>query len=484
MKKTCLLIGFLFFIKLSFSQIDTSSIVPKDTSLTAVEDSSFSSGDDGFSFFFTDEERSKFLNYKPILGIGVGVIKYYGDVKDVYISNPVMGNKAINFSVSRDFNDYLAGHFIIFYGNLSGNARSENFNFNFKTDALDGALMLSYNFYHFLHKPDLLIPYRDQRKLIPVFSLGLSAFNFLSKADMTDAYGNTYYYWSDGSIRNKEESEANDYSSVILQRDYQYETDLRELDLDGLGKYNKTAFSIPIDFALELNLHKHAVLKMGATYYWTWNDNVDNISSVGEGNRKGNAMGDNFLYSYLTLKLDLFSDEKEVDENTFFFVKSEVVDAIKVSDEDNDGVSDVWDECLETPENIPVDAKGCPIDTDNDGIPDYRDDEINTEKDSIVNLKGVKLTDEEWAYYSDTTRPAIDYDQICTTYPSLCYNNEKERYRNSSTEIPDKFKYIDKDKDGYLSVEEIGDAIDDFFNMASPLKIEDVYELTQFFFTQ
>jgi len=483
MKRIYLLIGLLLFIKLSFSQIDSSSVSSNGGS-EVVEDTSFASGDDGFSFFFTDEERSKFLNYKPILGIGVGVIKYFGEVQDVYITNPVMGNKAINFSVSRDFNDYLTGHFVVFYGNLSGNARTDNFNFNFKTDALDGALMLSYNFYHILRKPDLLISYREQRRLIPVFSVGISAFNFLSKADLTDANGNTYHYWSDGSIRDRVESERNDYSSVILHRDYKYETDLRELNLDGLGKYNKTAFSMPIDLGLELNLHKHAVLKLGATYYWTWNDNVDNISAVGEGNRKGNASGDNFLYSYLTLKLDLFSDEKEVDENTFFFIKSEVVDAIKVSDEDNDGVSDVWDECLETPENIPVDAKGCPIDTDKDGIPDYRDDEINTEKDSIVNLKGVKLTDEEWAYYSDTTRPAIDYDQICEIYPSLCYNNERERYRKEKTQMPEKFKYIDLDKDGYLSVEEISKAIDDFFNMVSPLTSEDVYELAQFFFSQ
>jgi Ca2+-binding EF-hand superfamily protein len=50
--------------------------------------------------------------------------------------------------------------------------------------------------------------------------------------------------------------------------------------------------------------------------------------------------------------------------------------------------------------------------------------------------------------------------------------------------IPEKFMHLDEDKDGYVSIEEVSRAIDEFFNMTSALTIDDVYELTEFFFSQ
>ncbi len=44
-------------------------------------------------------------------------------------------------------------------------------------------------------------------------------------------------------------------------------------------------------------------------------------------------------------------------------------------DGDNDGVPDLWDEELNTPEGAPVDAKGRTKDSDGDGCPDYDDPE-------------------------------------------------------------------------------------------------------------
>ena len=42
-------------------------------------------------------------------------------------------------------------------------------------------------------------------------------------------------------------------------------------------------------------------------------------------------------------------------------------------DNDNDGVCDQWDKCLETPAGVKVDGSGCPLDSDGDGIPDSED---------------------------------------------------------------------------------------------------------------
>ena len=48
------------------------------------------------------------------------------------------------------------------------------------------------------------------------------------------------------------------------------------------------------------------------------------------------------------------------------------------SDEDNDGIIDIIDECPHTPKSIKVDLMGCPIDTDKDGVPDHIDQELNS----------------------------------------------------------------------------------------------------------
>ncbi|MFZ5484787.1 MAG: thrombospondin type 3 repeat-containing protein [Pseudomonadota bacterium] len=47
--------------------------------------------------------------------------------------------------------------------------------------------------------------------------------------------------------------------------------------------------------------------------------------------------------------------------------------AVPTGDADRDGVPDGRDRCPETPENVPVDASGCPLDADGDGVPDHRD---------------------------------------------------------------------------------------------------------------
>lgn len=57
-------------------------------------------------------------------------------------------------------------------------------------------------------------------------------------------------------------------------------------------------------------------------------------------------------------------------------------------DLDNDGISDILDECPNTPPNVKVDIIGCEVDEDGDGVGDSRDQCPGTPPHSRVNLLG------------------------------------------------------------------------------------------------
>lgn len=432
-----------------------------------------------FSFFYNTQEQTKFLSFKPIFGIGKGILTYFGDVKDVYYSNPLVGLPATNLNVSKGINEAFALNFFVIYGNITGNEHTITRNSNFKTEMISGSAYLTYNFYHLLKKEGLLISYDEQRKAIPLLSIGVESFNFNSKTDLKDANGNYYHYWSDGTIRNVDETPQNEYNSVILQRDYTYETDLRELNNDGLGKYNLTSIAIPIDIGLKLNISKRISMKVGTSYHYVLSDLVDDISNKGKGVRKGKSTGDSFLYSYITFNFDIFSAEKEISDTAIY--KDFMFTSIDFNDEDNDSILDWDDKCPETEEGVAVDAKGCPLDDDDDGIPNYRDGEINSPNAFTVKLNGVSYTDEEIMAMS-TPPEAIEQSEIYDYYPSLRgYENFRNRFNGN---IPDKFIAIDTNKDGYISLDEITVALDAFFDFKLDMTMDDIIDLTNFFFEQ
>ena len=56
----------------------------------------------------------------------------------------------------------------------------------------------------------------------PYIHVGLESIEFLSKTDLQDANGNTYHYWSDGSIKDLAENDPNADNAIDLVRDYTY----------------------------------------------------------------------------------------------------------------------------------------------------------------------------------------------------------------------------------------------------------------------
>ena len=149
-------------------------------------------------------------------------------------------------------------------------------------------------------------------------------------------------------------------------------------------------------------------------------------------------------------------------------------------DEDGDFVLDPVDDCPGTPLGVIVDARGCPLDTDNDGVPDYLDKEPDTAPGAWVDQHGVTLSEEDFMQILAERENAMPRDYVIDYFETI----GKGYVRTTITEIPDKFKAIDTDNDGYISFDELLQAIDNYFDYKLDFTVEDIYELNNLFFAQ
>jgi hypothetical protein len=151
-------------------------------------------------------------------------------------------------------------------------------------------------------------------------------------------------------------------------------------------------------------------------------------------------------------------------------------------DEDGDIVEDINDRCLHTPSGVAVDSVGCPFDTDLDGVPDIEDKQKDTPKGAIVDRDGIEIPDD--LVWTNLNQEALPRDQV-EMYLQIMNNlgNGTGR-RLGSVVIPDKFKSVDADGDGYVSFDEVLKTIDSFFDFDNDLTTQDIYELNDFFFSQ
>lgn len=407
--------------------------------------------------------------YKPVIGFGTGMMNFYGDVRNS-VQNPLAGSFSFmgNVSFFVDKKHYIKSNLFFYYCNkLTGNERSYSDlvrNFNFQTTITNFGLNLQYSFGNF---------YKTYKMFTPYVAIGVENLQFNSKADFISADGEVYIYSPDGTIRNSQ--------GRIIERDYEYETELRDEDLFGIGKYPQYTFAVPVEIGLDYSLSERVVVRLGTSFHYTFTDNIDNISYEIDENTvgfTGDQLNDMFTFTYISMHLDLFSSPKEIKVHKLAADVDWTYDFY--GDEDNDGKEDGWDECPGTPPHEPVDTAGCPFDSDSDGVPNYADLEFSREG-AIVDKNGVEITDSDMAAFL-TNPDAVNRDEV-DEY--LQFINSFATYRRlTGIEIPDKFKNVDVDADQYISFEEVLEAIDNFFDFESNLSTEDIYELNNFFFAQ
>ena len=410
--------------------------------------------------------------YMPVIGFGAGTTHFFGEIRNSF-PTPLSSQYGLKVNVSTPPFDRKRTFLVNFYlmlGEVTGNERSiTNLerNLNFSSSLTAFGINLEYNFGHFFKKQD--------RILTPFLSVGFAPFLFSAKGDLS-VDGNPYYYWSDGTLRDMGENSRNVVLNEILMRDWDYETDLREADLYGLGNYSQFSFALPFDFGVDFNVTDRVKMRFGTSFHMTFTDNIDNVSWEGAG-ITGNKGNDNFALTYMSLHLDLFSEPKVITEE-LLFAELEDFDYLMLEDEDGDGVLDVADECLGTPSGVDVDTSGCPYDDDEDGIPDYLDDEKDSRHRALVDDRGVELSEDELIALLGP-RESVPRREV-----DLYFSPQEQRRRMTLDEMPEKFHVLDTDGDRYLNFDELLLAINDFFDFKSFMETDEVYDVINFFFAQ
>lgn len=326
--------------------------------------------------------------FRPQVSLGTGMFTFYGDIGSNHkFYHPTVSRIGYDLRVINPITDYIDMGFYVLFGQVSGSERTLTRNLNFNSNISTGGLTFNYNFKQLLN---------PKRKVDPYISVGIESVEFLSKTDLYDADGNMYNYWSDGTIRDMAEGAVGAENAKEIYRDYVYESDVREQNLDGFGHYSEKTWAIPVEAGMNMHLGKKVKFRIGTSMHFTFSDLVDGVTDQSVGDRVGNKGKDKFLYTHfaLTYNLDWRRSKAGDDGYTPFDGDWNELDS---TDSDGDMVVDFADLCAKTPiEGRPVDEKGCPLDYDNDGVPDYMDDELSTEEGALVDDRGVTLGEEDF----------------------------------------------------------------------------------------
>ncbi len=418
-------------------------------------------------------------HHLPIVSIATGLLNFYGDVGYSHLNEPLLARSGFQFELQAYTEKRFSFALFYLYGNVFGDEKTVSRIVNFKSNIQSASLMLRYDF---------ISKKRSDQVIIPFLTAGAEYLMFKPFSDLKDASGNTYNYWSDGTIKNIPENDPAADQAVVLYRDYDYETDLREANLDGFGNFKNTTWGVPVGAGFRFKISERCGMHFSSVYHITGSDFIDGITADSKGSRHGDSKNDNFFYTSVSFRFALSAPhiEGDVDFN-----------ALANEDADGDGIPDIKDDSSGTPQNSDVSINGKPMDADNDGIPDYRDKELNSEVDAVVTEEGITITEEmiQAKFKEDSlgALPAVieylkSYDKLTQRNPEV---EKKWLDKSGSNEsgkpqlkIPELYVPLDRDSNGIISPREISVAIDNYLANKTSYSVSEFFDLIDFFFTQ
>lgn len=406
----------------------------------------------------------------PSVHAGIGAMYFRGDYGT---SNgiQVATRPALVFGVEQRLGAFFSAGVDGLYGKLATSERSFTSNRNFESKAMQFGIK---GIFHFDN--DVLL--KRNTPLSPFITAGLGFLLFDPYGDLKAANDSNYYYWADGSIRDLPETPANQLTAQPLQRDYTYETQLK----DSATAYARNSIVVPLGLGFRFASGRNFGGSVSATYTLCFTDYIDNVKTGGND-------------SYMLLSASLFyrfGREKTVDRSRY---KDVDFKAINNGDYDEDGVPDNKDDCQGTPKGVTVNSNGCPVDSDRDGVPDYRDKEPDSKRGYVVDENGVALNYKLIAENAYEDSISALKDSLFRADPSLATLNRIEQLSKQqqsnpanggtpASTLPAEIQPADKDNNNFITAAEITKAIDDFFDGEGNWTVEKINKLIDFFFDQ
>jgi hypothetical protein len=236
------------------------------------------------------DTTGKQLVIQPTIGVGIGMLSYIGNVQSSSgnIQNPSNGRVGYTLSISQRLSSVVDFSLNFLYGTVAQNEQTTSAYWNFQSSIAGGGINLMFK----------VLPKQD---ICPYFIVGVESYEFQSRADIYDPYGNEYYSWTDGTLRSEPENSAEASSAKILTPDYAYATDIRQLNIAGQGSYTQQTFAVPVGLGFMFRVTEKASFMVGTTVHYAFTSNIDGLTPQTTGPLKN----DMFAYTYATLRFNL-----------------------------------------------------------------------------------------------------------------------------------------------------------------------------------
>ena len=428
----------------------------------------------------------------PSISVGAGNMSFMGDIAD-NTSTFTYTNWRMGYNFRIEHRTWSALGFAIngLYGKVAENERSPVRNLNFQSTVMQAEfdIMIYLDNNLFINRASRFSPY--------LFG-GVAYMMFDPKTNLTNEDDKAYHYWADGTIRT--EPEYITVNGVLIKDevaighitpgtpeynittiDDSYETKI-DKSLDSEQKtITKSGLTIPVGLGLRYKLSDKFDVCASGTYYITMTDYLDGLKGS-----KGVGGNDAFIYTSLSFAWNIGMGTPKAAPSIYDEID---FDALDNEDDDGDGINNVDDWCAGTPSGVPVDANGCPFDNDKDGVADYKDDEPNSVLGAIVDAKGVTIGEDS---YDDLGADTVGTPRnlVLESHPKSkpervgsYFSFDKPQSAQGAAGIGE-FAEVDTDGDGFISPQEITNAIDMFFDGNLDYSATKLHSLIDFFFDQ
>lgn len=421
------------------------------------------------------EAPDTFNYYKyPAISLGAGVSGFSGDFGAPNIWQFGRPRTSLNAAIEQRLGKTFGISANFLWGSVSANERQITNPQNFATQLMNGDIRVVIYWDN-----DWLL--RKKSKFAPYMYGGVGFVTFDPKTDIKDANGNNYFYWTDGTVRNQEQTQLNLGTAQQIRRDYKYET-----AIDSPG-YKKNSITFPVGLGLRYKLSGMVDAFVQGTYFFTLTDDMD---------ARRNGGNDGFMNLNVGFQIRLGRGPKDPNKEKYKDVDFKTIDN---ADSDGDGVKDRNDDCPNTPSGVKVTGKGCPEDSgdnDKDGVPNYADKEATTPAGATVDSDGKQIPDANLQKQADDSI-AVDRKDL-KDFPGSAPEPVKVTPSGKNdgsgidmnpvktgpvqAEIPAKYKPADRNKDGKIDAKEVARVIDEFFDGKSSFDVDGIYELIDYYF--